>query len=255
MAIFDIMGKATWIGLLIGFGGILFGNILEGGHTGSLMQLTAAIIVISGTMGAVFVSHSMGQISAALSLAKQAFQDESPQSSEKIVKEIVECTKICKKDSLVALEPYISKIDDDFLKKILRTVVDGIDPNLVREIYETEIETEEEYDLGAVKVWSDAGGFSPTIGIIGAVLGLIHVMGNLSDTSKLGTGIAVAFVATVYGVSFANLLFLPIGNKVKKIIQNKRRMRQMTLEGALLVNSGLSSVVVDQKMRAYLGRE
>ena len=159
--------------------------------------------------------------------------------------------KICKKESLIALEPRISRIEDLFFQKIMKTVIDGIDPIIVRDIFETEIDTEEEQMLSSAKVWSDAGGFSPTIGIIGAVLGLIHVMGNLTDTSKLGTGIAVAFVATIYGVGFANLFFIPISNKIKKQIQDRVRIKQMILEGALLVNSGLSSAIVDQKIRAF----
>lgn len=245
------MELATWLGLFLGFGGILAGHLLEGGHASSLMQFTAGLIVLAGTAGAVLVSHSRKNIKESLRLAKSVFFEKPINSRVGIISEVVEATRICKKDSVMALESRISRIDDPFLKKIMRTVVDGIDPIIIREIYETEIDTEESQLMSAAKVWSDAGGFSPTIGIIGAVLGLIHVMGNLTDTSKLGSGIAVAFVATVYGVGFANLLFIPVGNKIKKQIQEHIRLREMTLEGALLVISGLSSAVVDQKIRAF----
>jgi chemotaxis protein MotA len=253
------MELATWLGLLIGFGGIILGNLIEGGHMGSLLQFTAGLIVLMGTVGAVMVSHPMSHIQQGLRLARRAFFDRGTsgglafedETIQSVTKDLVECTKIYKKDSLQALESRIQKIQDPFLKKIMRSVVDGLDPAIVRNIFETEIDVEEENLLAYAKIWSDAGGFCPTIGIIGAVLGLIHVMGNLSDTSKLGAGIAVAFVATVYGVGFANLLFIPLNSKIKKQIHSQMRVRRMTLEGALLVNSGLSSTVVDQKVRAY----
>jgi len=248
------MDKSTAFGLSLGFGGILIGNLLEGGHTSSLMQFTAGLIVLTGTLGAVMVSNPESDLILGFQLLKKAFQDKEDTEAQSAVREIVECTKIVKKESVIALESHQGRIQNPFLKKILRNVVDGIDPEIIREIFETEIETEEDRLLAGAKIWSDAGGYSPTIGIIGAVLGLIHVMGNLSDTSKLGAGIAVAFVATVYGVGLANLVFLPIGSKIKKRIEMQIRERRLVLEGALLVNSGLSSAVVDQKLRAYLGQ-
>jgi chemotaxis protein MotA len=249
------MDKATGFGLLIGFGGILFGNWIEGGHVESLMQFTAALIVVSGTFGAVMVSHSQKNIALALEMFRSAFKEPSNAEIENTIKDIVNCTRIVKKESVVSLESQVSRFKDPFFRKIVKNVIDGIDPEIIRDIFETEIETEEEKLLSASKVWMDAGGFSPTIGIIGAVLGLIHVMGNLSDTSKLGGGIAVAFVATVYGVGFANLFFIPIGNKLKKRALDTIKSRQIVLEGALLINSGLSAIVVEQKVRAYLDQK
>lgn len=246
------MDKSTWLGLLVGFGAILLGNLIEGGHIGSLMQFTAFMIVLGGTVGAVFVSNPMKDLSRGWALFRSAFSEEDHESLPKNIEQIVECVRIVKKDTLLALEKQLPSLDDEFLRRVMRTVVDGIDPTIVRSIYETEIDAEEDELMGAVKVWNDAGGFSPTIGIIGAVLGLIHVMGNLSDTSKLGAGIAVAFVATVYGVSFANLIFLPIGNKLKKRVHHRVQAKRLLLEGALLVNSGLASSVVQQRLRAFL---
>ena len=245
------MDKATWLGLLVGFGGILIGNLIEGGHMDSLMQLTAFIIVMAGTLGAVMVSSSERDLITGIGLAKQAFQKPKSEIKNRI-EEIVDCARIAKKESLLALEPRLVRIKDPFLKGILRNVVDGIEVETVRDIFETQIQTEEEALLGGAKIWTDAGGYAPTIGIIGAVLGLIHVMGNLTDTSKLGGGIAVAFVATVYGVSSANLLFLPLGSKLKKRVQEYSREKQMVLEGGLLIASGVSPVVLEQKLMAFV---
>lgn len=245
------MDKATWLGLLVGFGGILLGNLLEGGHMSSLMQLTAFIIVLAGTMGAVMVSSSEKDLKTGLQLAKKAFHAKESDAKKRI-QEIVDCARIAKKESLLSLETRISRIEDPLFKGVLRNVVDGVEAETIRDIFETKIETEEEELLAGAKIWTDAGGFAPTIGIIGAVLGLIHVMGNLTDTSKLGAGIAVAFVATVYGVSSANLLFLPLGNKLKRRVQALSREKQMVLEGGLLIASGMNPVVLEQKLYAFL---
>lgn len=245
------MNKATWLGLLVGFGGIILGNMLEGGHISSLMQLTAFIIVLAGTIGAVMVSSSEKDLKIGLSLAKSAFSAEESEIKGRI-HEIVDCSRLAKKESLLALEPRLNNIKDPLLKNVLRCVIDGVDAATIRDIYETQIQTEEDELLSGAKIWADAGGFAPTIGIIGAVLGLIHVMGNLTDTSKLGAGIAVAFVATVYGVSSANLLFLPLGNKIKKNVHNTTREKMMVLEGGLLIASGISPILLEQKLYAFL---
>lgn len=247
-----IMDIATTLGLLIGFGGILLGNLIEGGHVGSLMQLTAGIIVLAGTIGAVMVSNTMNDIKLGVELLRDAFFEKEEHHMNKAILEILDCARVAKKESILALESKYSRIENQFFKKILRNLIDGIDSQVIREIFEIEIESEEQKLMNGAKVWMDAGGYSPTIGIIGAVLGLIHVMGNLSDTSKLGAGIAVAFVATVYGVSLANLVFLPLGNKIRKRIQTLSRERQLILEGALMIATEANTSVIDQKLRAYL---
>jgi chemotaxis protein MotA len=245
------MDKATSFGLMIGFGGILLGNLLEGGHMSSLMQFTAFLIVISGTMGAVMISSSEKDLKTGLELAKAAFKTEESVLKEKIT-EIVDCARLVKKESLLSLETRIKTLKDPLLKGILRNLIDGVDKEIVRDIFETQIQTEEEDLLAGARIWTDAGGFAPTIGILGAVLGLIHVMGNLTDTSKLGSGIAVAFVATIYGVSTSNLLFLPLGNKLKRKILNDSREKQMIIEGGLLIASELSPIVIEQKLFAFI---
>jgi chemotaxis protein MotA len=250
----SFMDKATWLGLLVGFGGIILGNLLEGGHMSSLMQLTAFIIVISGTMGAVMISSSERDLKTGLQLAKTAFKTEESQIKNRM-NEIIECCRMTKKDSLLSLESRIKSIKDPMLQGILRNLIDGVDQETVRDIYETQIQTEEEELLAGARIWADAGGFAPTIGIIGAVLGLIHVMGNLTDTSKLGSGIAVAFVATIYGVSAANLIFIPLGNKLKRNVANVIREKEMVLEGGLLIASDMNPVVLEQKLMAFLNSD
>lgn len=243
----------TVLGLIIGFGGIIIGNIIEGGHVASLVQGAAFIIVLSGTLGATMVSSKPESFKKAIELFKRAFKaEEEDTENRNAIEEIIDCAKQAKKDGLLSLEPKINTLKNPFLKDVMRSVVDGIDPVLIRESFENHISIEEEKLLSAAKVWVDAGGYAPTIGIIGAVLGLIHVMGNLSDTSKLGAGIAVAFVATIYGVSFANLIFLPIGNKLKKKVTDDMRKKEMILEGCLCVQNGLPASLILIRLNSYL---
>lgn len=246
------MDLTTVFGILIGVGGILFGNMIEGGHTSALIQGAAAIIVFLGTVGAVMVSSRQSDLKLAFTLVKKAFVEDSDRELERLMREILECARIVKKESLLALEPKIKNMSHPYLQNALQSVVDGVDGKVLEDVFERQIEIEEEHLLAGAKVWSDAGGFAPTIGIIGAVLGLIHVMSNLTDTSKLGSGIAVAFVATVYGVGFANLIFLPLGNKVKAKIQNDLKSHRMVVAGALGIQSGLSPALIEMKLRAFL---
>lgn len=247
------MDRATFFGLLIGIGGILAGNFIEGGQVASLVQGTAFLIVISGTLGAVLVSNRSSDIKLGMGLFRQAFSQQKL-NFEQPIKEIVDCSRLAKKESLFALEAKLTTLNSALLKEVLKNVIDGVEPKLTRQIFENIIQKEEQRLLHAGKIWIDAGGFSPTIGIIGAVLGLIHVMGNLADTTKLGAGIAVAFVATVYGVGFANLIFIPIGNKIKKNVAEVSKHKYMVLDGALMIGSGLNSQLIEQKLISYTGK-
>jgi chemotaxis protein MotA len=169
--------------------------------------------------------------------------------------EILDCAKTARRESILAIEPKVNQMSDPFLQSVIRSVVDGVDPLIIRSIYEKQIELEEERLLAGAKVWMDAGGYSPTIGIIGAVLGLIQVMGNLTDTSKLGAGIAVAFVATIYGVGGANLIFIPLANKLKKHVATEMKMKEMILEGGLSILSGLSPSLIEIKLKAFMEKQ
>ncbi|MFZ3229559.1 MAG: flagellar motor protein [Pseudobdellovibrio sp.] len=245
------MDRSTVFGLLLGIGGILLGNFLEGGQIASLGQSTAFIIVLTGTFGAVLVSNRTKDLKLGFELFKQTFK-ESNLDYQKPIAEILECARLAKKETIISIEPKLNQMQNPLLKEILKNVIDGVDVELTRKIFEYRIDKDEKKLLSAGRIWADAGGFSPTIGIIGAVLGLIHVMGNLTDTSKLGTGIAVAFVATVYGVGFANLIFIPISNKIKKNIYEVTRYKKMILEGGLLVGSGLNPLLIEQKLTSYV---
>lgn len=246
------MDMVTIFGLVVGVVGIVGGMVLEGGHVGSLVQATAAIIVLGGTAGAVLVSTTKEDLVTGLGLLKLGFGAKNGDDPEIVVKELVEAAMIARKDSVLALENRLEQFSSPFMRNVFRFVVDGVEPQVLRDIFEAKIDAEEENLLAGAKIYTDAGGFSPTIGIIGAVLGLIHVMENLTDTSKLGAGIAVAFVATVYGVASANLLFLPLGNKIKRKVKQQIEVKAMIIEGAVGVMTGLSPFVIEEKVRACL---
>src|SRR5579885_119273 len=208
------MDLLTVIGVVVAFGAIVGGQILEGGHVGSILQLTAFIIVIGGTVGAIFVQHPLPVMLKGVKLLSLAFFNPKVDPKDDIAR-IIELANLSRKQGLLALEGKMKEIVDPFFRKGVQFIVDGTEPKVIQEILEVEVAHHEEEGLTAAKVWEAAGGYAPTIGILGAVLGLIHVMENLADPSKLGSGIAVAFVATVYGVGSANLFFLPLSNKIK----------------------------------------
>ncbi|MGE3975028.1 MAG: flagellar motor protein [Bdellovibrionales bacterium] len=245
------MDITTILGFVIGIGGILLGQVLEGGHVSSIMQFTAAIIVVGGTAGAVLVGSPMEDIKTAMKLLKLVFFNPAGSSKEKIIADILDAAQTARKESILALEKKLGGFNNEYMQTIFRFVIDGIDSKTLEDVFETEIYLEEESNNAGAKVFMDAGGFSPTIGIIGAVLGLIHVMENLSDTSKLGSGIAVAFVATVYGVGLANLMLIPMANKLKRKIKLQSELKEMILIGALGIVGGQNPFIIEQKLRAY----
>lgn len=245
------MQFTTILGLVVGIGGILFGNLLEGGHISSLFQVTAAFIVFGGTFGAVLVSSRKEDLSLALSYLRLVFTGTEARERSRIAAEVIQSAQLARRESILSLEKNLSKFGDPFMRSVYRFVIDGVDPEVLRKIFEEEIAVNERRKLAAAKVWSDAGGFAPTIGIIGAVLGLISVMANITDTSMLGQGIAVAFVATIYGVGSANLIFIPIANKLRALIRFRAETEHMILEGALAVINGLNPYLIEQKMRAF----
>jgi chemotaxis protein MotA len=246
------MDITTIAGILLAIASILGGQALEGGHAGSIMQGTAAIIVFGGTLGAVMVAFPLKDFLRGLKLAKAAFSDKKVNLGA-LAKTIVELAGVARRDGVLALESRLAGIEDPFLRKALQFIVDGVDAGVARGALETTIDAEfEEMAVGA-KVFESAGGFAPTVGILGAVLGLIHVMENLSDPSKLGGGIATAFVATVYGVGAANLLFLPMANKIKRKLVLERERKTLIAEGVLAIQEGLNPRVLEEKLAAYTG--
>lgn len=245
------MDKASIIGLVLGIGAVLGGQALEGGRLGSIMQITAFVIVIGGTFGAVFLSYPFKQVIAALKGVKSIIK-EPLQNAEEIIKQITQYANKARKEGILSLEKEIKNIENTFLKKALTMAVDGLEPHLIREAMETELEYLDEHGKISSKIFKSAGGYAPTIGILGAVLGLIHVMENLNDPSKLGAGIAVAFVATVYGVGSANLLFLPIATKLEVRHRNEMILREMMLEGVISVSNGENPRLIEEKLRSYI---
>lgn len=246
------MDLATIIGLLMGFGAIFGGAAIEGVHISALIQPTAAMIVLGGTFGAAFVSFPLSAIIGALKNIKIAFLPAKIDHSQ-VVKDIINYATKARRNGLISLEQEAQSARDPFIKKGISLVVDGIDPQKLRETLEADIMAYEDHTKHSVEFYEAAGGYSPTIGIIGAVLGLIHVMANLSDTSKLGGGIAVAFVATIYGLIVANIICLPIGNKIKIRMKEEVLRRVMILEGLIAIQNGENPHFIEQKLMAYVG--
>lgn len=246
------MDLATIIGLLMGFGAIFGGAAIEGVHISALIQPTAALIVLGGTFGAAFVSFPLPAIITALKSIKIAFLP-AKVDHEQVVKDIINYATKARRNGLISLEQEAQSVQDPFIKKGISLVVDGIDPQKLRETLEADIMSYEDHTKHTVEFYEAAGGYSPTIGIIGAVLGLIHVMANLSDTSKLGGGIAVAFVATIYGLIVANIICLPIANKIKIRMKEEVLRRVMILEGLIAIQNGENPHFIEQKLMAFVG--
>lgn len=239
------------IGLLVSFVAIIGGQLLEGGHIGSLLQVTAFLIVLGGTSGAIMLQSSPVVFLRGMKMVRLVFQPPKL-DPHGLIQDVLNWSQTARKGGLLALEPMIADQHDHFMNKGLQMLVDGAEPEVLREALELEIDAYDEHYRQGAKVWEAAGGYSPTIGILGAVMGLIHVMENLSDPSKLGSGIAVAFVATIYGVGAANLLFLPIGNKLKSIVGQEVTLKYMLIDGLVSIANGENPRVIETKLQGYL---
>lgn len=238
------------IGVLLGIFSVVGGALLEGLHLGAILQPTAAVIVFGGTLGATLVAFPTQDVRLAISMLGRVFQTVEI-DTQAVIDEIIEVANIARKEGILAIEQIRSRIQDPLFKKGLKFVIDGFEPQAVRDILQSEIDMEAEDEEAAGRVWEGAGGFAPTIGIIGAVLGLIHVMGNLSDPSKLGEGIAVAFVATVYGVASANLFFIPFGNKLKRKAEMRAMAKEVVKLGVSGIQEGANPHFLREKLEVY----
>ncbi len=245
------MDKATLIGLFLGIGAIIGGQMFEGGSLGSIMQFTAAVIVFGGTYGAVFLSYPFKSVLESFKAAGTIIKEQN-QDPYQIITQITNYANKARKEGILSLEKEIKNMTDPFLAKAITMAVDGVEPHIIREAMETELEYLNEHGKMSSKIFKSAGGYSPTIGILGAVLGLIQVMENLSDPSKLGAGIAVAFVATVYGVGSANLIFLPIATKLEIRHRHEMIMKEMMLEGVVAVSTGENPRLIEEKLTSFL---
>ncbi|HTN67063.1 MAG TPA: flagellar motor protein [Burkholderiaceae bacterium] len=237
-------------GLVLAAVGILGGQLLEGGNLASLVQPAAFVIVVIGTLGAVLLQSGLLPFVRGARMVVWAFLP-PPLEHEALIRDAGIWSFTARREGLLSLERFLERAEDPFIAKGLRLLVDGIEPARMREILEVDIATYESGRRQALKIWEAAGGYAPTIGIIGAVLGLIHVMENLSDPSKLGAGIAVAFVATIYGVGLANLVFLPIANKLKAVVAQQVQRLDMLLDAFAGIAQGDNPRVIEERMRAY----
>ncbi len=242
----------NWIGGVLGVAAVLIGNALEGGHISSLIQPTAAMIVLGGTISATMLSVTSAEFSGALRGIMKIWFGKTPDYTG-LVKEVAGLAGSARKEGILSLESKLGGIKNTFLTKNLRHIIDGYDPAVLKSIMEDQISHKEEEMMAIGKVWETAGGYSPTIGILGAVLGLIHVMSNLSDSSKLGSGIAVAFVATVYGVGAANLFLIPMGNKLKKIGKSELMEMEIIYIALCGIQEGLNPRVIEDRLMNMVG--
>jgi chemotaxis protein MotA len=238
-------------GILVAMLGIVGGLILEGGEISDISQLTAGLIVLGGTSGAVLINTPLATVTGATKGLMHVFFEQGI-SPDGVVEEIIRYATRARKAGIVSLEDEVSRASDPFLVKALTLAVDGADLQELRKMMELEISQQEHHGESEARVFEVAGGYAPTIGIIGAVLGLIQVMKNLSDIDKVGHGIAVSFVATVYGVALANIFLLPAANKMKARTQQDSHMREMMLEGVIGIVEGLNPKLIRSKLEAYV---
>lgn len=238
-------------GLVLALAGILLGQAIEGGQISSLIQPAAFLIVMCGTFGAVLLQTDLNKFITGMKMVSQVF---SPPIDDRqaLANRIILWSNYARKEGIFMLEKYLTKETDPFIQKGLKLMIDGTPPDKIRQVVAIDMHFFEVHERNAAKIWSAAGGYAPTVGILGAVLGLIHVMENLSDPSKLGSGIAVAFVATIYGVGLANLVFLPISNKLKGLIQQEMMRREMLLNAWVSIASGDHPRIVEERLMAYL---
>ena len=245
------MDLATIIGLLIAWGALLGSLLMEGGDARALINIPAALLVFGGTLGAATISFRMNQIMDLPDILKQAF-NEPTQDPADVIRLLVRFAERARREGLLVLEAEIQRLSDPFLKTGIRLAVDGTDAEVLREILTTEVHFLRSRHKTGEHIFTTLAGFAPTLGIIGTVMGLIHMLANLSDPGKMGPLIAGAFIATLYGVSSANLLFLPIANKLKGRSQDEVLVREVMIEGILAIQAGDNPRIVDDKLRAYL---
>lgn len=245
------MNWGSLAGLLTALGGLVLGQWIEGGNLQSLMQPAAFTVVILGTLGAVMLQSDLRVFVKGLRMAREVFVTRED-DRQKLAQRIHQWSLQARKEGVFGLEPYLKREQDPYIHKGLQLVTDGTPPDRVREICAIDIYYYEMQARDAIKVWSSAGGYAPTVGILGAVLGLIHVMENLSDPEKIGSGIAVSFVATIYGVTLANLVCIPVANKLKNQLQLEISRREMLMNAWVSIARGDHPKLVNERLDAYL---
>jgi chemotaxis protein MotA len=248
------LDKATLGGIVIAIAGILGGMTIEGGKLAQIIQPTAAMIVLGGTIGGVMISYPLPVVISSAKRLNQVFFEHGI-DMDSLIKEMVSYAQKARKEGIVALDSELEKVQNPFLKKSLMLAIDGTEPQELRKMMELEMSNQAEQEEKAPQVFEAAGGYAPTMGIVGAVLGLIQVMQHLSDVSEVGRGIAVAFVATIYGLVCANILFLPSAGKLKHRNRQEELTREMILEGVISILEGLNPRMVETKLRGFLAEK
>ncbi|EKP94127.1 flagellar motor protein [Thermaerobacter subterraneus] len=245
------MDLGTVIGLIAGIAVVLIANVMEGGRLDQLLNPSASLLVFGGTLAATLASaglHNVLLVPGAIAYALRA----PKLQPGALIEKLVSLAQQARREGLLSLEEERKNLDDPFFAKGLQFVIDGADPEMVEEVMENALQAEQRHYLVAAGVLETAGGYAPTMGIIGTVLGLIHVLGNLEDTSSLGPAIAVAFMATFYGIASANLLWLPLASKIKANVQAEAELRRMVVEGILSIQNGDNPMIVREKLEAFL---
>jgi len=245
------MDILSFIGVAIAFAAVLGGNWLEGGHLDTLANGPAMVIVLGGSIGAVLLQTPLQIFMRSMRMLGMVFMPPR-HPLESTIQKLVEWSKVARKDGLLGLETAVKNESDRFVRKGMQLLVDGNEPDEIRHALELELDSRERYDLQASKVLEAMGGYSPTSGIIGAVMGLIHVMQDLSDPSKLGSGIATAFVATIYGVGLANLFLLPMASKLKAYVLQESHYRELVIEGLVAISEGENPRQIETRLQGFL---
>ena len=247
----ETVDKSTVSGILVALSGIGLGLVLDGGKLAQVLQPTAALIVFGGTLGAVMVQFPLRILLQSVKQLKDVFWDKEPEP-DALVENLLRYAFKARREGLLSLDSELTKIQDPFLKESLMLAIDGVSAADLRKMMELQIDYRGEKDERIPKVFESAAGYSPTIGIIGAVLGLIQVMQHLQDIDAVGRGIAVAFVATIYGVAAANLMFLPCAGKLKIRIRERQVIQEMTLEAVLAILEGVNPRALELQLVSYL---
>lgn len=245
------MDIASVGGIVVALLGILAGMMIEGGSIGQITQPTAALIVIGGTMGAVMLQFPLKTFLGALKRLMRVFIS-GTSDNEEVLKQLVQFANKARKSGIVSLDQDLGTVKDPFFRQALMLAIDGTEPNEVRKIMQMELDNKSEMEEKIPQVFEAAGGYSPTVGIIGAVLGLIQVMQHLDNITEVGRGIAVAFVATIYGVALANLIFLPAAGKLKIRHREEQMAKEMVLEGVISILEGMNPRMMETKLRTFL---
>lgn len=246
------MDLSTIIGVIAGFGALILGYLMEGGSVGALGQLSAAVIVFGGTAGAIIMSFPLSDLKKFPHWLKVAFTNQSFGTAE-AYETLVRFAEKARREGLLSLEQELETVTDRFTRQGMQLVIDGTDPEVTREILESNIAVLEKRHKIGIAVFEAAGGFGPTLGIIGTVMGLVKVLGNLSDPSALSESIAAAFIATLYGVSSANLLYLPLATKLKMKDKAEISAMEMVLDGILSIQAGENPSILKEKLKTHVG--